>query len=282
VDESFELCIGHSHNIHNMVNPEDDEWEYEYDQSETEDFYIPIDLSNVPSAQIPMVSQGRPGHPTLIKSRLRALNAARGQPIEFTAETNDDQETATMGEVQVVGLHTDNPLVMYNGQLLSCQWTSTIGTDMFFAKPDSNAAAQSQPLRSLPSVDLLSLGSAKLVAKVGRLRPREDLFDNVSDAQPARTDARSNDLAKDQVASAMSTESSGATQSITQDARPAPTSFLEKLNQAKAKKGEKSRLVIAETTEGSRLVAEKASNVSTAAIAAGSSRAQGDTTMGGT
>jgi hypothetical protein len=266
-----------------MTNPDDDEWEYEYDENETEDFYIPIDLSNVPSAQIPMVSQGRPGHPTLIKSRLRALNAARGQPVEFTAETNDDQETATMGEVQVVGLHTDNPLVMYNGQLLSCQWTSTIGTDMFFAKPDSNTSAQSQPLRSLPSVDLLSLGSAKLVAKVGRLRPREDLFDNASDAQPSSTDAHSNDPGNSQVTSALSNQNTGAQQSTTQDARPTPTSFLEKLNQAKAKRGEKSRLVIAETSEGSRLVAEKAPNGSSAAAAtAGSSRPQGDTTMSGT
>ncbi|RYN67795.1 hypothetical protein AA0118_g1632 [Alternaria tenuissima] len=244
-----------------MAKPEEDEWEYEYDENETEDFYIPLDLSNVPSAQIPMVSQGRPGHPTLLKSRLRALNAARGQPAEFAANNNNDvQETATMGEVQVVGLHTPNPLIMYNGQLLSCHWTSTIGTDMFFVKPDANASTQSQVLRSLPSVDLLALGSAKLVAKVGRLRPRDDLVDNAGDAEQA-TEV---------------THTPGDNQGAS-----ASSSFLARLNEAKAKRGEKSRLAIAKTSEGSHLVAEKAV-IGSAGADSGTSKTHEDSPMGGT
>ncbi|KAF1838404.1 hypothetical protein BDW02DRAFT_413243 [Decorospora gaudefroyi] len=244
----------------------DDEWEYEYHESETEDFYIPLDLSNVPAAQIPMVSQGRPGHPTLLKSRLRALNAARGQPVDFATDTSDGQETATMGEVQVVGLHTPNPLVMYNGQLLSCHWTSTIGTDMFFVKPDANAAIPSQPLRSLPSVDLLALGSAKLVAKVGRLRPRDDLFDDALQA------AGSTDTTSDNCGAATTTPRMA--ESMTTESQPAPTNFLARLNEAKAKRRDRSRLAIAKTPGGSRLVAEKAVD--------GASQPSEDAVMGGT
>jgi hypothetical protein len=262
-----------------MAKPEEDEWEYEYDESETEDFYIPLDLSNVPAAQIPMVSQGRPGHPTLLKSRLRALNAARGQPAEFAANNNDAQETATMGEVQVVGLHTPNPLVMYNGQLLSCHWTSTVGTDMFFVKPDANASTQSQILRSLPSVDLLALGSAKLVAKVGRLRPRDDLVDNVSDAQQATEVAPTPE--NDQGAETRAPRNSDAQIASTKEGPSAPSNFLARLNEAKAKRGEKSRLTIAKTSEGSRLVAEKAT-ISAAGTDTGTSQAHGDSAMGGT
>ncbi|KAI2482328.1 TFIIIC-sub6 domain containing protein [Pyrenophora tritici-repentis] len=255
-----------------MADQEDDDWEYEYDENETEDFYIPLDLSNVPAAQIPMVSQGRPGHPTLLKSRLRALNAARAQPAVIAADTTNGQETATMGEVQVVGLHTPNPLVMYNGQLLSCHWTSTIGTDMFFVKPDAN---QSQPLRSLPSVDLLSLGSAKLVAKVGRLRPRDDLFDSTGDAQqptgsmPAQGDT--------QTSPAQNSNLAGEQHSSSGEAKPALPSFLARLNEAKAKKGEKARLVITKISEGSRLVAERVDTTNRT-----SAQSRGDTVMGGT
>jgi hypothetical protein len=262
-----------------MANADDDEWEYEYDENETEDFYIPLDLSNVPAAQVPMISQGRPGHPTLLKSRLRALNAARGQPVEFAADTdtdtNDRQETPTMGEVQVVGLHTENPLVMYNDQLLSCHWTSTIGTDMFFAKPDANTTNPTEPLRSLPSVDLLSLGSAKLVAKVGRLRPRDDLFDDAGDAQLATTStgASSNNRA----AAAVSEQSTGEQP----QSQSASKSFLARLNEAKAKRGEKSRLAIAKTSEGSRLVAEKATTGLRSA-SGDASQTPSDTVMGGT
>ncbi|CAG5158921.1 uncharacterized protein ALTATR162_LOCUS5320 [Alternaria atra] len=262
-----------------MAKPEEDEWEYEYDENETEDFYIPLDLSNVPAAQIPMVSQGRPGHPTLLKSRLRALNAARGQPAEFAANNNDAQETATMGEVQVVGLHTPNPLVMYNGQLLSCHWTSTVGTDMFFVKPDANASTQSQILRSLPSVDLLALGSAKLVAKVGRLRPRDDLVDNASDAQQATEVTHTPD--DNQSAATRAPGIADAQPSSNKEGPSAPLSFLARLNEAKAKRGEKSRLSIAKTSEGSRLVAEKAT-VSSAGTDTGTSQTHGDSAMGGT
>ncbi|EMD63495.1 hypothetical protein COCSADRAFT_37274 [Bipolaris sorokiniana ND90Pr] len=252
-----------------MTNSEDDEWEYEYDETETEDFYIPLDLSNVPAAQIPMVSQSRPGHPTLLKSRLRALNAARGQPVEVAAGANARQETANMGEVQVIGLHTPNPLVMYNGQLLSCHWTSTIGTDMFFVKPDADTT---QPLRSLPSVDLLSLGSAKLVAKVGRLRPRDD----VNHADDAQEPTESMQGAGDGSSRAAATSGESEGQQSGGEAKPTSTNFLARLNEAKLKRGEKSQLAISKTSDGSRLVVEKA-NVVTGAP----SQENDDTVMGG-
>jgi hypothetical protein len=256
-----------------MANTEDDEWEYEYDETETEDFYIPLDLSNVPAAQIPMVSQGRPGHPTLLKSRLRALNAARGQPVEFAAGTNDGQEAATMGEVQVTGLHTPNPLIMYNSQLLSCHWTSTIGTDMFFVKPDVDAANTTKPLLSLPAVDLLSLGSAKLVAKVGLLRPRDDVSD-FDDAQQATESVQGSGDGPSQAAATAG--ESGGQQSSGNEAKPSSTGFLARLNEAKAKRGEKSQLAISKTSDGIRLVAEKADTL-TGAL----SQPNGDIVMGG-
>lgn len=248
-----------------MLNAEDDEWEYEYDETETEDFYIPLDLSNVPAAQIPMVSQGRPGHPTLLKSRLRALNAARGQPVEYAADANGGQETATMGEIQVMGLHTPNPLVVYNGQLLSCHWTSTIGTDMFFVKPDVHAATTTQPLRSLPAVDLLSLGSSKLVAKVGNLQPREDVS---QPSEPAKGPIKSPTST-----AAVSGEGEGQRPSA-DGAKPTSTNFLARLNEAKAKRGETSQLALSKTSDGPRLVAEKAIVVNPA-----SSRADEDEVM---
>lgn len=230
-----------------------DEWEYEYDEHVTEDFYIPIDLSNVPSAQIPTNSERRAGHPTLLKSRLRALNATRGQLPEIQADGLGTQEPATMGELQITGLHTSNPLIMYNGQLLSCHWTSTIGTDMFFTKPLADSDKH-QPLRSLPSVDLLSLGTAKLVAKVGRLRPRDDLFEDDGNEQP--------DSIGKQATGQHPEERSAPSQNgpvnhpRSADDGLAPLNFLSRLNEAKAKRGETTRLAVTQTPEGSRLVSE--------------------------
>ncbi|KAJ4375845.1 hypothetical protein N0V83_001122 [Neocucurbitaria cava] len=263
-----------------MDHADDDQWEYEYDETETEDFYITLDLSNVPNAQVPMVSQGRPGHPILLKSRLRALNAQRGQPTDISMDTSDGQETATMGELQIVGLHTTNPLVMHNGELLSCQWTSTIGSDMFFVKPDTSTSHLSEPLRSLPSVDLLAIGSAKLVARVGRLRPRDDLFDNSSEMQPATEPARLPSDAQNVGGPPMSAPGSEE-QVVAEQVQPARMSFLTKLNQAKAKRGETSFLAVSNTSGGSRLVSKKGGEVSTPA-SQGTSQAHADTTMEGT
>jgi hypothetical protein len=233
-----------------MATIEDDGWEYEYDETETEDFYIPIDLSNVPSAQIPINTTRRPGHPTFMKSRLRALNAARVQVPDRATEGSTAQEMASMGEVQVSGLHTPNPLVMYNGQLLSCHWTSTIGTDMFFTKHEGSASDENQPLRSLPSVDLLSLGTAKLVARVGRLRPRDDLFDDNGDAQ---VPINSGGVAGNDPSVSVSVPPSQAASGR----QPAASNFLTKLNQVKAIRGETTRLVVAQTVEGTRLLSEQ-------------------------
>jgi hypothetical protein len=236
-----------------MTDTHDDDWEYEYDENETEDFYIPIDLSNVPSAQIPMNSERRPGHPTLLKSRLRAMNATRGQVPDAAVDGANTQEPATMGEMQISGLHTTNPLVMYNGQLLSCQWTSTIGTDLFFTKPQTNESDLYQPLRSLPSVDLLSVGTAKLIARVGRLRPRDDLFEDGEDAQP--TIINVNEAGKNQDTN-ITTAAIDQTSPTTTNAPLGSSSFLARLNEVKARRGEASRLALTQTPGSSRLVSQ--------------------------
>jgi len=254
----------------------DEEWEYEYHENETEDLYIPVDLSNVPSAQVPFNVERRPGHPTLIKSRLRALNAVRGQLPEATSDVpasqEGTQETANMGEVQITGLHTSNPLMMYNGQLLSCQWTSTVGTDMFFTKPHADDSNSLEPLRSLPSVDLLSVGTAKLVARVGRLRPRDELFEEESQQQvPSKA-------GQDQNAS---NTPSSAVAPNTQSAPTNSRNFLARLNEAKARRGEASRLAVTQTSDGSRLVSRPI-DLADQSARHNHSNSTGDVTMSGT
>src|SRR5207253_2372649 len=69
----------------------------------------------------------------------------------------------------------------------------------------------------------------------------------------------------------------GEQPSTSREAKPAPPSFLARLNEAKAKKGEQARLFVAKTSEGSRLMAEKANTANNAPA-----RSRGDTVMGGT
>ncbi|KAF3007547.1 hypothetical protein E8E13_006632 [Curvularia kusanoi] len=251
-----------------MAAPADDEWEYEYDDVETEDFYIPIDMSNVPKgqkhAQDHTDSERRMGHPTLLKSRLRALDRQRERNQQQDASTVDNanaEEPALTGEAQIIGLHTENPLVMYNGQLLSLQWAATVGTDMFFSKPDPDAASDKSPLRAMPDVDLLAMSSAKLIARVGRLRPKDELFHDAA------------------VAEGTAVQNAENVQEPATVSEAPPNSFLARLNAAKARKGESSRLALSMSGDEARLVATSADVVPNAAqdtVQDGDDTAMGD------
>ncbi|KAF2747137.1 hypothetical protein M011DRAFT_444288 [Sporormia fimetaria CBS 119925] len=213
-----------------MADENEDEWEYEYDDAATEDFYITLDLTNVPdkgNTTSARSAQPAVGYPILLQTRLRALEAMRRQG-ETVADTVNDQAPSFMGEMQVSGLHTEKPLIMYNGQLLSCSWASSIGTDMLFVKPKT----EERPLRSLPDVDLLATSSVKLMATAARLRPRDEVIEDFSTEQAATAAPKSN-------------------QNTAQ-----AKGFLARLNEIKAKRGE-AQLVMAETAAGSRLMATR-------------------------
>jgi hypothetical protein len=167
---------------------------------------------------------------------------------ETVAESATNDASSSMGAMQITGLHTTNPLIMYNGQLLSCNWGSTIGTDMFFVKPSPEAEETEEPLRSLPSVDLLAISSAKLTANVARLRPRDEVIDSVS-------------LSKRPTMPGNHTSEKGQSEQPASETPQAPVnSFLDKLNRLKAKRGETSRLAVSKSSDGSRLVATEAGN----------------------
>ncbi|KAB8346011.1 hypothetical protein FH972_023063 [Carpinus fangiana] len=86
---------------------EEDGWEYEYDLNETEDFYITLDLTS----QVPPLQRRKP---TL-------------QP--------DDED-----RIQILELHSGNPLLFHQDKLYSCEWASAVGTDLLFTLPADNLA----------------------------------------------------------------------------------------------------------------------------------------------
>ncbi|KAL1597095.1 hypothetical protein SLS60_008677 [Paraconiothyrium brasiliense] len=271
-----------------MAQPEEDEWEYEYDDNETEDFYIPVDLANVPAVQGALGLGGptQKGHPTLLATKLRAITTERREAGSNLAVQIVENFGESVGKIQIIGLHTKNPLMMYNDQLLSCEWNQTIGTDLIFAKPGALTGETNEPLRSLPSVDLVAMGSAKLVARVARMRPKDDLFDDDSKVDEQTSADAMDTSGGDEPASAIgaagevasapvtATESQAAAEPEGQSIQPASSSFLGQLNAVKARRGEASRLALSTTPDGSRLVAAKESATS-------AETANEDTAMGG-
>lgn len=93
--------------------------------------------------------------------------------------------------MQILGLHTRNPIVSYQNQIFSCSWADQIGTELLFThpelapapepepEPDSEPrAAQITPLKHTKDFDLLAANSVKILGRKANL---------ISSAGPAGT-----------------------------------------------------------------------------------------------
>ncbi|KAK8205746.1 hypothetical protein IWZ01DRAFT_510385 [Phyllosticta capitalensis] len=159
----------------------DHDWEYEYDDTETQDVYLSLDLTSHTNVAGPKKGFNKLEHDIFADEV--GKNKTRNQHQDGDNEQNlqeqgDDMEAEEDEEdvdrLQVVGLHTNNPIVSYQGQAFTCKWASTVGTDLFFARaldadPDDDQPA---PLRQLGAFNMLGASSTRLVATAAKLRER--------------------------------------------------------------------------------------------------------------
>ncbi|KAB2575546.1 Transcription factor TFIIIC tau55-related protein [Lasiodiplodia theobromae] len=161
-----------------------DEWEYEYSTTETQDFFVTLDLT---SRIAPMQSKKgfvRLEHDIFAADDETDKDGQQASQQEDTPEPAEKNATPHKeptpepeehDRIQIVGLHDDNPIVSYQGQIYTCQWASTIGTDLLFTKappPEDREDRVAEPLRKLGTFDLLGASSTRLVASAAKLRPR--------------------------------------------------------------------------------------------------------------
>lgn len=159
---------------------EDEDWEYEYDENETEDIYFTLDLTT----HVTPTLSSRKG--PLVKSNkgLKSVNSIRTKAKETNNVTAlEDSPAATPdlgpaisesapGKMQVVDLHSNNPLISYNNAFYSCHWATDVGTSVLLSSPKADPDQDHPPFRSFRSFDLLGLTSARLMAVPATMRPR--------------------------------------------------------------------------------------------------------------
>ena len=113
-------------------------------------------------------------------------NAAAGIRQAAAATSVDDAEiaaSATNGDdqvgpppepedrIQILDFHSPNPIISYQNQIYSCEWTSTIGTDVLLTAPGPN---DPHPvLRQGPGVSVLAATSLKLSGRPVQLDSRQ-------------------------------------------------------------------------------------------------------------
>lgn len=78
-----------------------------------------------------------------------------------------------VGEIQVLDLHSDNPVISYKGRIFSGTWARNIGTELVFGAHDEVAERGLPYLRALPGgVDLMAASSARILTTPADLRPK--------------------------------------------------------------------------------------------------------------
>jgi transcription initiation factor TFIIIC subunit-like protein len=143
-----------------------------------------------------------------IQAQVQAQVKALG-PEEYVV--SNSQDVRDDRSIQIVELHSQSPTISFRGNIYKCHWSTSLGTDMFFAKkPEATVEEEAPPLRSFDKWDLLGISSTRLIASEARLVPkRRKQFETET--------AGADDVAEEEVPQA---------------------SFLRRFVQVQAKKGE--------------------------------------------
>ncbi|KAK1148310.1 hypothetical protein N8T08_010119 [Aspergillus melleus] len=149
---------------------DDSDYEYEYHDQETETFYLTLDLASNQNL-------GRSS-----KRNQESQSAATAGALPTDPSHGDGNEPALASteidstpeeRVQILGLHTPNPIVSYRNQVFNCTWADQIGTELLFAHPEvdvgSESVAPTNPLRRGKDFDLIAANSVKILGRKANL-----------------------------------------------------------------------------------------------------------------
>ena len=146
---------------------DEDDWEYEYHESDTDCFYLNLDLS----------SQGplRPRHtstttPTATEDEHETDFARPLTTTESDHPSSTNNPSSTGDRLQILALHTPNPIVSYQNQIFTCSWADLLGTELLFTSPQELVPPEEE---SVPArgrdFDLIAANSVKILGRKANL-----------------------------------------------------------------------------------------------------------------
>lgn len=110
-------------------------------------------------------------HPSRAPSRAPSQAPSVAPPAD--KEPKKPARIRNVGEIQVLDLHSDNPIISYKGRIFSGSWASNIGTELIFGAHDEVAERDLPYLQALPDgVDLMAASSVRILTTPADLRPK--------------------------------------------------------------------------------------------------------------
>ena len=141
----------------------DDDWEYEYHDADTESFLLTLDLS----------SQGPLRRHTTTTTASTTTEDEHETDLARPLTTTESDHPSNPGSdrLQILALHTPNPIVSYRNQIFTCSWADLLGTELLFTSPEelvSSEDASSSVLRGR-DFDLIAANSVKILGRKANL-----------------------------------------------------------------------------------------------------------------
>ena len=162
--------------------------------------------------QAPSSSVGSPGSPIPVDEGQQPLDVDPGLDLQ--------------DRVQIMDLHSRNPIISYRNQIFSCSWADLIGTELLFALPEERPDLPL--LRRDKDFDLISASRVKILGQKANL-----ISSSRTKANQVRTEPVSNDQSPTAGSAGCPTSIPQKSGHLTNQAR-----FLERLMNAKRAKGE--------------------------------------------
>ncbi|KAK4690442.1 hypothetical protein P7C71_g6352, partial [Lecanoromycetidae sp. Uapishka_2] len=231
---------------------EDDEsdWEYEYHQTETEK-RVEQSTPEANGSASPAAGNGNldGADDALDISQQDPMSLDQSRPSDLAINGENDIKVSE-GRLQILDFHTSNPIISYQNQIYSCEWTSALGTDVLLSAPDPDF--QDLVLREFPDVSVVSATRIKLFARPIQLTSRSETNKDldVQAERPASESASQLSSTPPPDKSAKVIIPVGKTPTL---ARQNQARFLERLMAIKAAKGETDEVTVyaQKTNQGS-------------------------------
>ena len=227
----------------------------------TQSFYVTLDLSSSSNNLRPRrkvdLPQSVPNSATSVANvsmgNAEAPAGRSNSVVTAASEVHSEQIRSSVEseeQIQILDFHKPNPIVSYQNQIYSCEWTSAIGTDILLATPDPDSTHPA--LREGLGVSVLAATSLKLSGRPIELESRHPTNSENRVQGPEPATATSNDRI------ATPEPSQTATIEIPSDLAPnrnrqAQANFLQRLIAVKSAKGEEDEVTIhaTRTNQGS-------------------------------
>lgn len=118
----------------------------------------------------------------------QAGSKAPAPPVQPPAQTNKGKVEPLPTEFQLMDLDSDNPIISYGGTLYSCQWATSIGSDLLFKKKPVEEGTNQQVLHSFEEYDLVAISAAKLIASPAAFQRRQPTSATVTQVDKTKFD----------------------------------------------------------------------------------------------